>query len=189
MPIDNTNVAAKLDLRYYFLKKYHADNSPRVLDACQGSGILWKIIRRQFNVAHYLGLDTKEKKGRLKIDSARFLESPGWSFDVIDVDTYSNPWRHFSAILKNGNEPVTIFLTVGHNSINKSYSRVNMSNRMREVLGIKSLDIPVSILSKLIPLGISAMLSECADRVIEAIESPPSLLARYIGIRLGAKPK
>jgi ubiquinone/menaquinone biosynthesis C-methylase UbiE len=85
---DTHDPRAKLDLRRHFLEKYHADGTARVLDCCMGSGFIWREIRKEWPVAEYLGLDAKPKKGRLKIDSARYLEAGGWSHDVIDVERH-----------------------------------------------------------------------------------------------------
>ena len=110
---DNDNLEAKLELRRHFMRTYHADGLARVFDCCQGSGTIWGRLRREFTVARYWGADQKRRAGRLKIDSARVLEAPGWSDDVLDVDTYGAPWRHWWAILEHGRGPLTVFLTVG----------------------------------------------------------------------------
>jgi ubiquinone/menaquinone biosynthesis C-methylase UbiE len=59
---DNHSPRVKLDLRRYFLKRYHAAGEPiRVMDCCQGSGVLWGQLRKEFDVAGYWGLDIKPK--------------------------------------------------------------------------------------------------------------------------------
>jgi hypothetical protein len=91
---DNHDPRAKLELRRYFLRKYHGDGLARVLDCCQGSGLLWGTLRQEFECESYWGLDLKRKPGRLSIDSSRVLAQPGWPQDVIDIDTYGSPWKH-----------------------------------------------------------------------------------------------
>jgi len=110
---DNSDPQAKLDLRRYFLRTYHTAAPPHVLDCCQGSGLLWRSLRQEFPIASYWGLDQKPKKGRLQIDSVRVLAQPGWRADIIDVDTYGSPWKHWLALLPHVRRPVTVFLTVG----------------------------------------------------------------------------
>lgn len=110
---DNSNLPAKLELRRYFLRKYHGIEATEVLDCCQGSGFIWSRLRCEFNVRSYWGLDVKPKKGRLKIDSSRVLEQPGWPQNVIDIDTYGSPWKHWFALIRTIAHPTTVFLTVG----------------------------------------------------------------------------
>ncbi len=112
MKIDNSNLADKLGLRRYFLDRYHKGREIKVFDACQGRQVLWGILRKEYS-CRYWGVDTKKKKGRLKVNSERVLAEAGWDFDVIDVDTYGQPWRHWESIIKNGSRDVTVFLTIG----------------------------------------------------------------------------
>lgn len=108
---DNGDFNAKLALRKYFLDKYEHKN---VFDACQGSGKIWSILRKTYAIDQYFGVDVKPKKGRLKVDSFRILNQPGWSFDVIDIDTYGSPWKHFKAVIDfKPSHPITLFLTDG----------------------------------------------------------------------------
>lgn len=109
--VDNHNAGAKLALRRHFLDKYHADGRFSVFDACQGSGTLWKELRPWYP-CDYWGVDLKPKPGRLEADSIRLLEA-GVTADVIDVDAYGSPWRHYNALLPNVAAPVTVFLTEG----------------------------------------------------------------------------
>lgn len=102
---DNTNLPAKLDLRRRFLRKYHAEDPANVLDCCQGDGVIWKTLRREFTIAGYWGVDTKRKPGRLRLDSSRILAQAGWLQNVVDIDTYGSPWRHWLAMLPNVKRP------------------------------------------------------------------------------------
>jgi hypothetical protein len=113
MAIHNKDPEAKLALRRHFLDKYHADQPPRVFDCCQGNALLWTQLRKEYDVASYWGVDLEPKKGRLKINSIRVLNQPGWAYDVIDVDTFGSPWDHYDAILRNLKRPATVFLTIG----------------------------------------------------------------------------
>lgn len=106
---DNHNLAAKLDLRRALLPK----NEPlRVLDCFAGSEAIWKQLRTEFAVEDYLALDVKQRKGRLKLDSARFVAEQTGDFNIIDLDAYGAPWDHFVSVLK-WHRPLIVFLTVG----------------------------------------------------------------------------
>lgn len=182
---DNANLAAKVALRRHFLERYHVDRPPLVFDCCQGSGMIWRRIRRRFP-CEYWGVDVKPKKGRLLIDSVRVLDQPGWTFDVIDVDTYGAPWKHWAAILRHMTKSATVFLTIGDIHIS------NIDNYAVESLGMtfKRLKPPSSLASKMRHLAISHCLGRAADHdvnIIEAmeVESGSSYgQTRYIGLRL-----
>ena len=81
------------------------------MDACQGAGKIWQRIRRRFPCT-YMGADTALRTVGVKVDSVRLFDLP-WEWDVIDVDTYGEPWRHWEAICRTCRQPVTVFLTVG----------------------------------------------------------------------------
>jgi hypothetical protein len=109
---DNHDPAAKLALRAYYLRTYHADTEPLIFDACQGSGLLWSELRKTFRV-RYWGVDVKPRPGRLRIESQRVLAQPDLPFDVVDIDTYGLPWEHWRVLLPNITRPTTVFLTLG----------------------------------------------------------------------------
>lgn len=193
---DNHNPAAKLELRRYFLRRYPAAFD--VFDCCQGEGLLWAELRSEFKLAHYLGVDLKAKKGRLKIDSARILDQPGWTFNVIDVDTYGAPWKHWFALLKHApNESaLTVFLTIGIVNIGGISSRAD-SDTCR-ALGIDSLFARMKSRGATVPpsltglardrLGFAACICAAENfgfKISELIESEnDGGHARYIGARL-----
>lgn len=181
---DNHNLATKLDLRRYFLRKYHSHIAPRVFDCCQGSGKIWGELSKDQPLGSYWGVDLKPKKGRIKIDSERVLAQPGWAFDVIDVDAYGSPWNHWAAILNHMTEDVTVFLTVGLVRIGGGGK---LSTIQKQVLGITGLKVPESICGKLHELSAKYLLAKTEEHGItiqECIEAFPSANARYIGVRL-----
>jgi len=181
---DNHNLKTKLDLRKYFLSKYHADQPPCVFDCCQGDGVIWKELRKNCQVQSYWGVDLKPKKGRIKIDSERVLNQSGWVFDVIDVDAYGSPWDHWLAILKHTKTSITVFLTIG---LIRMGGGGNLSNSQKQALGINGLSVPPGICGKLHELSAKYMLAKAEEHHItiqECIEAFPSANARYIGVRL-----
>lgn len=182
---DNHDPRSKLNLRRHFLEKYHPQGTARVLDCCMGFGFIWKALRSEWRVAEYVGLDVKPKKGRLKIDSARYLEAGDWSHDVIDVDAYGSPWRHWLAVLRFAPDVCSVFLTIG---LVRMGGGGAMQTETREAIGI-----PPST-----PAGIVAQLHDHAQKVhlgmalryfdiIEAVEAESHGNARYIGVRLARK--
>lgn len=179
---DNHDPRSKLFLRSYFLKKYHAKTKARVLDCCMGSGFIWSELQKKHGPVEYLGLDLKKKKGRLKIDSARYLEAGGWNHDCIDIDTYGSPWRHWLSVLKNAKDDVTVFLTIGLIRIGGGGS---MQAEAKRILGIPS-KTPVGIIGSLHEHAQAYCLAEALKRfeIVEAVEAESNGNAKYIGIRL-----
>lgn len=183
---DNHNPKAKLDLRRYFLRKYHAGTPIDVMDCCQGSGLLWNKLQEEFPVTSYWGMDLKPKKGRLKLDSSRVLEQPGWTQNVIDIDTYGSPWKHWLALLPNVARPTTVFLTIGRIIV------MGGSPASRQELdacgaNFKRLALPQSFGPVIAENAISYLLSSTCDNDIittEAVEAVSNGNARYIGLRL-----
>src|SRR3954469_21082851 len=107
--MENSHLKAKLDLRRHYLERYHAAGERRVFDGFQAKGLLWSILRKEFPLASYWGVDLVEKKGRIKVDSARVLAQPGWNANIVDLDAYGSPWKHWLGVLKNAERSLTVF--------------------------------------------------------------------------------
>ncbi len=183
---DNHYFNNKVVLRQHFLRKYHVGTNPYVFDACSGSGILWKELRKDFP-CRYWGVDQKPKKGRLEIDSSRILAQPGWDFDVIDIDTYGSPWKHWNSLLPHVKKAVTVFLTVGFVKVKGG----QLDRDSLDAIGLRfrSLKPPTSLPAKLIeivPVYCLARAPEFGLRFCEAVEAVPVGYsnARYFGVRL-----
>jgi|GEM_PF-940119 len=183
---DNHDLKAKLDLRRYFLRKYHAEQPPDVLDCCQGGGLIWKRLREEFAVNSYWGVDLKPKKGRLKLDSVRILQQPGWPQNVVDVDTYGSPWKHWEAMIPNLSRPTTVFLT--------SSWVISAGFQQFDRVAMRAVGIHDSIL-RLAPKTVLAGITRQATdwllwvaseyaTIKEAVEVVSDGNARYFGIRL-----
>lgn len=191
---DNHNPAAKLALRRHFLAKYHADTPPAVLDCCQATGRLWLELRKEFKLLEYWGVDLAPKKGRLKIDSVRILDQPGWRQSVVDIDTYGSPWRHWFALLRNCDHSVTVFLTIG---IVRIFGGGTDLETLR-VLGLDALFAKLKARGIKAPAGVTAPVrdrlgldacisaaSESGFEITECVEADNAGgNARYIGVRL-----
>jgi len=185
---DNTNLAAKLDLRRHFLRKYHGDGPIHVLDCCQGEGLIWSRLRQEFELASYWAVDLKPKKGRLKLDSSRILAQPGWPQNVIDIDTYGSPWKHWEAMLPNVSQTTTVFLTIGQR-VTGTVGR--LSAEALAALGLRRL-------ARILPTAFHVKLTSHATRHILCRANQENLAlaevqeaicqqvrnARYLGVRL-----
>lgn len=185
---DNSNLAAKLELRQYFLRRYHTAHDMSVFDCCQGEGVIWGVLRQEFTVSRYWGVDVKPKTGRLKIDSIRVLKQ-GVPGNVIDIDTYGPPWRHWFALLGNLSGPVTVFLTIGRFGPNL----VSMSS---EEFGAIGLMLPrvrkmPGLVHGLVDMAVDYCLAEALKygTIVECAEAVNRGNARYIGVRLDPRKK
>lgn len=180
---DNKSPSAKLELRRHFMRKFHGDaaSPARVFDCCQATGFIWKTLRKEFSVASYWGVDLKEQKGRLKIDSVRILEQPGLTATVIDVDTYGSPWKHWAALLPNVKQPTTVFLTIGQVSM-------GTDALILEILGLGEMPVPLGIACKLHNMALAHFLgasSQFGLQIVECLEATGGRSnARYIGLHI-----
>jgi hypothetical protein len=185
---DNSNILAKLDLRRYFLQKYHAAGDARVLDCFAGEGHIWNQLRSEFTIENYWGVDVKSKPGRIKIDSARLLENPKLTENVFDLESYGLPWKCFFTLLRNQKRDCTIFLTSG------AWKTLGgkLSNEIRELYGLKGFKIPTILGGQINIESTDYCLGKVFDFgyiPIEAIEVENTGGTRYFGLRLEYKIK
>jgi len=183
---DNSNHAGKLELRRYFLRRYPP---VKVLDCCQGEMVLWSRLRQEFPCT-YMGLDVKEKRGRLKLKSHRLLENRHLDFDVIDVDTYGSPWKHWFALLPNLSRPTTVFLTAGFSAAGGGV----ISKEQLRALGIDGLkhfsETRTAFSLVLNPFSLHYCIAQVTHYGLRIIEAREALHGgrfghtRYIGLRL-----
>lgn len=184
---DNAFLASKLELRRHFLTRHHAGGGVRVLDCCQGDGTIWNILKREFDLESYWGVDVKPRPGRLRIDSLRLLAAGPPKENVIDVDTYGSPWKHYAQILLHINKPTTVFLTFGLVKICGGGGEpvlcyaLGLTGKMTDLM-------PGALMNKLCDYAVDSMLFNAYNvDVVEVAESFPQRNARYIGVHL--KPK
>lgn len=186
---DNGDMEAKLALRRYFLGRYHAsDDRPNVLDCCQGSGLIWTALRKEFDLAGYWGVDQKPKAGRLRMDSRRILAQSGWPQNVVDIDTYGMPWKHWVAMLPNVQRPTTVFLTLGQRTTG-TVGAVDKESLASAGLTFRRLKLPAAFHVKLAQVFPAHCLARAIDhgmKITECVEalSPIARNARYFGVRL-----
>lgn len=178
---DNSFIEHKLNLRRYFLDKYN-DAEFDVIDCCQGDGVIWRALRKEYKISSYWGLDIKPKRGRLRINSVKILKMEGLIQNVIDIDTYGSPFKHYAAMIKNIKFPTIVFLTIGQVAI-------GVDDELIKSLGLSSLNIPSAIKLKLVPFAITETILRAQDYGIKIIEACEMIIsknsnARYIGMRL-----
>ena len=178
--MDNSHLESKLELRRHFLRQIK--EPLRVMDCFQGDGVIWNHLKSEFELESYWGLDLEIKKGRLKIDSSRVLSQPGWSENVIDLDAYGSPWKHYIAMLPNIRDWVVVFLTFSIGKLVFSIDQIQL-----DMLGVSHLNIPPGIKNKLTKYAVSHCLTKSYDFCIipiEVKEAIPFGNCRYIGLRL-----
>lgn len=146
---------------------------------------MWNAIRRTHPVTSYWGVDVKPKKGRLKIDSIRVLQQ-GVSQNVIDIDTYGSPWKHWFAMLPNLIKATTVFLTIGSTMFKGATDSAVLAALDCVFTRIK---LPQTFYGRLDEIGVNYCLSRGCDFVTisEAVEVSSTGNARYIGVRLEPK--
>ena len=189
---DNRNPAVKIHLRRHFLQKYHGSaDPPNVLDCCQGEGLLWRVLRKEFDLAGYWGVDLKPARGRLKLDSTKILAQPGWDQNVVDIDTYGAPWKHWLAMLPHVSRPTTVFLTIGVGGpklIKLGKEELHVMGVPEQVIGMKASG---ALTHEFLDLSIQYCLAEAYNHgltIVEAREAyePPAMYwrTRYVGVRI-----
>jgi len=96
--VDNSNMAAKLSLRRYGLDKYRGGGaSADVFDCCQGSGEIWKAIKRP--IKSYWGVDVKKGNRRITVKAERVVGNV--NANTFDIDTYGSPLSIFRTLVQN----------------------------------------------------------------------------------------
>ena len=179
---DNKYLAEKVALRTYFLRKYHQDNA-KVFDCCQGAGLIWKTIRKEFKVASYWGVDLKARPGRVAMNSVDVLNRK-LTDNVIDVDTYGEPWQHWLTMLPNIVQPTTVYLTW------TSLCSINMSSIVKRHVFGGELRMPSSLFGKLWDYANATLLTAPEQHgleIVECMETVNKTPSRYIGIHVRPK--
>lgn len=144
--------------------------------------MIWGRLKTEFDLGAYWGVDLKRRAGRLKYDSAEIVASKGFDYDVIDVDTYGSPWKHWKAITAHLCGSLTVFLTVGNVLFG------GPGKNALEKIGLSRFKIPPGLLRALgeniLEFQLGAALEDgwTIERAEEAL--PRGQTARYIGVRM-----
>lgn len=112
---DNRSMRQKLELRQWLLGELQITEA-RVLDLCSGAGHVWSEMGAHVNVAQWVRSDIKPRRaGTLKMSAVQAVNAfDVGGFNVIDIDTWGEPWEPYLAILPKLRGRVAIFLTRGH---------------------------------------------------------------------------
>jgi len=179
MPKDNSHFDIKLDIRKKYLNKYGGN---AVLDCCQGDMRLWGELRKEYPNLKYMGVDLKPKRGRHKVDSARLLKIEGIVWDVVDIDTYGNPFDHYQNLCTTLNHECTVFLTYG-TSVG---GLTQTSNAQKSMIGLPR-KTPTVLAYKAVKKYIDICIHSCRRYGIipsDIIEVKPSDTVCYYAMRL-----
>lgn len=184
---DNHNIRAKLELRRHLLSLANYGRPISVCDCFSGGEVIWGTLAKEFAVGDYLALDVKEKRGRLKLDSLRYLQNQAWSHDVVDLDAYGSPWRHLLEVIKRMTDPESntrnalVFLTIGQTMFKRQ------QREALEIMGI-TFDVPGAISGQLGDMAFDYCLAAplraglSIEHAIEALN--PGGSARYVGMKI-----
>lgn len=143
---DNKQIDMKLELREQVLRRAGV-KACRVLDLFAGRGEIWTAMRSRIKVVRYVPCDkTPRMPGTIRGDSTdeRFLAAFDMrNFNVVDIDTYGEPWRPYRLLAERVVHPTVFFLTHGEVS---GLGGCNTSAFVLETLGIpKNWPIPQKI--------------------------------------------
>lgn len=118
---DNKNLDAKILDAKILLRRRVLDEAKfaehRVLDLCAGEGVVWRTMRHHAKLDDYVPVDLAPRlPGTIvgDVKDERFLSAFDLSrFNIIDIDTYGEPWKPWSFIQEHLRTPTAIFLTHG----------------------------------------------------------------------------
>ena len=133
---DNRSLDYKLQLRRHTLDQARLGEL-RVLDLCAGEGAIWRGLRGRLKLADYVPVDLAPRLPGTQVGDVtddRFLAAFDLSrFNVVDIDTYGEPWKPWRYIYERLTRKTAVFLTHGAVS---SPGGSNISKFVLERLGI-----------------------------------------------------
>jgi hypothetical protein len=184
---DNANIHHKLALRRYFLDQYR-DEPYDVFDCCQGSKLIWGKLIDEYKITQYWGVDLKKKRGRLMVDSVRILAQKHWTWNVIDVDTYGTPWKHYAEIIANATKPVTVFLTIGNQNQTAMKGAAHGEKELNFGFPDRTPDSIKGQICRRLDVTVGLSIASQYGKIIEAKEALAGMqshgpAAKYIGLR------
>lgn len=112
---DNANLALKVELRRRVLR-YARFRALRVLDLYAGEGKIWRQLRAEFPMAGYTPCDIRPRMpGTVKANvTPIFVEAiAGGHYNVVDIDTYAEPWETWAAVAHRIHQKTVVFMTHG----------------------------------------------------------------------------
>ena len=121
--VDNESLATKVALRRWLLGRLGITEA-YVLDTCSGLGKIWDAMAEHVEVRQWTRCDKKPRRdGTLQIEAAEALRRlPLDAFNVVDIDTYGEPWEPYLVLLSRLSRPTAVFLTEGVLGVNTRVS-------------------------------------------------------------------
>jgi hypothetical protein len=103
---NNSFLPEKIFLREFLLSK---DKEVNVLDCYAGKGVIWKDIKKRYNV-NVVGIDKKEYGSAIFGDNIKALHSLNLNdFDYIDLDAYGIPFKQLEIVFNKKYNGVVFF--------------------------------------------------------------------------------
>lgn len=115
MKTDNAFLADKIALRTQVIKAADLGDL-RVLDTCAGRGIIWSEMKKRFKVASYTPCDKKPRMPgciKMELDDRHLDVFNMAKFNVVDIDTYGDPFGAWLNLSKRLGHKTAFFLTHG----------------------------------------------------------------------------
>ena len=164
---DNRSIADKLIIRQTVIEEADV-GSLRVLDLFAGEGNLWGRLREKFHVETYTPVDMAARQAgqiRFKITPRLIAALDLSRFNVIDIDTYGDPFALWHEVLFRIKTRTVVFLTRGR--VTYGAGRMPISKHAKKVMGIPiDWDVPGKV--ELLEYGDrSQLLEECPTAKIE----------------------
>ena len=142
MKTDNKSLRLKVEIRKRLLKETGL-KPLRILDLYAGEGLIWKEVGKNFKFSSYTPVDKAPRlPGTIKATvDEHFLQAFDMSqFNVVDVDTYGEPWLAWEILFPKIQHPTLFFLTHGAVS---TRGGCQISKLARQIMGIpKHWNIP-----------------------------------------------
>jgi hypothetical protein len=88
----------------------------RVLDLYAGEGWMWKKLRQSLKIAAYTPVDIRPRQAgtiRMNVTGRSVLGFNPDRFNVIDIDTYGDPWEVWEGLRRRITRRSAVFITNG----------------------------------------------------------------------------
>lgn len=181
---ENSNLPLKLLIRKKIINEAKFDQL-HIIDCCTAKEMIWENLKKHYDISSYLPFDIKPQlPGTIKMDSKEALRQMSLSdYNVIDIDTFGEPWEHFYEIINKINQKTAVFLTYGRVKVGGG----NISNFAKKIIGIP-LDWKIPITDEIVEIFISILFTTISEYVtIEKVYKVTLPRVSYYGIILNKK--
>jgi hypothetical protein len=136
--LDNASMVDKLAIRRHTLAAAGL-KTLRVLDLCAGEGRIWTAMKRDgYQLDHYTPVDREPRLAgtiRAEITEDLVAAIEVHRYNVVDVDTYGEPFEIASWVAPRIRQRTALFLTCG-TVRNKTPGGASLSGYLRRAIGI-----------------------------------------------------